>query len=357
MGQVGRLRQREIDAESSIVISWGADLARAALHIAAEDDSLVSHSSVALPVDAFVDRLDDLSMGFCSLYMPRSDAPPEVFLGNLERYFYVHKGFHRTNVLSDTRALYLHSVLTCRSGSSVMLSLIYSEMLKMLRVCGFLDFDVEIYFPHDLVSLPRGYHKLKSKPSDQPHILTSKSLLVEMLRNLKDAFWPFQYDHYNSLFLRAAHAANHIHGPSIVGEKYSESYSSASGLEIASTKAAQHRLGRGVWTNVRFGDMRRALAASERLIILTNDHRELRDYAILLYHCGYYEECLQNLKLYQSTKDGDCARQRSRLSQTLELEEDAVEKLMARVNLILGDEGWSECTSRKSYWGHNQEPW
>ena len=34
----------------------------------------------------------------------------------------------------------------------------------------------------------------------------------------------------------------------------------SSGLEIASTKAAQYRPGRGVWTNVCFGDMRRALA-------------------------------------------------------------------------------------------------
>ena len=44
------------------------------------------------------------------------------------------------------------------------------------------------------------------------------------------------------------------------------------------------------------------LTASERLIILTNNDQELRDYAILLYHCGYYEECLQNLMLYQSSK-------------------------------------------------------
>jgi len=51
------------------------------------------------------------------------------------------------------------------------------------------------------------------------------------------------------------------------------------------------------------------------------------------------------------------ARNSSRLSSTRELEEDAVEKLMARVNLILGEEGWSERVSRKSYWGHNQEPW
>lgn len=80
-----------ISGETSIVVRIGADLAKAALQIAAEDDSLISHSSVPLPVDAFVERLDDLSMGFCSLYMPPLNSPPEVFLGNLERYFYVHK--------------------------------------------------------------------------------------------------------------------------------------------------------------------------------------------------------------------------------------------------------------------------
>lgn len=84
-------RLSEIDAQSNMVISRGADLARTVLHIAAEDDSLVSHSSVPLLVDAFVERLDGLSLGFCSLYMPRSDAPPKMFLANLERYFYVHK--------------------------------------------------------------------------------------------------------------------------------------------------------------------------------------------------------------------------------------------------------------------------
>lgn len=61
-----------------------------------------------------------------------------------------------------------------------MLSLIYSEILKMLRLWGFLDFDVEIFFPHDRHSLPRGYHKQKSKESDNAHILTSQGLLVEV---------------------------------------------------------------------------------------------------------------------------------------------------------------------------------
>lgn len=33
-----------------------------------------------------------------------------------------------------------------------------------------------------------------------------------------------------------------------------------SGFQLASAKAAQHRLDRGVWTSVNFGDMRRALS-------------------------------------------------------------------------------------------------
>ncbi|KAG1371117.1 hypothetical protein COCNU_16G002110 [Cocos nucifera] len=310
--QVGKMSG--IDSETSITISRGADLARAALHIAAEDDSLVSHSSASLPVDAFISRLDDLSMDFCSLYMPPSNAPPEIFLDNLERYFYVHK------------------VLTCRSGSAIMLSLIYSEMVKMLRIYGFLDFDAEIYFPHDFGSLPRGYQKQKSKMSDQPHIMTSKALLVEVLRNLKDAFWPFRYGHSGSLFLRAVHAANHIYGPSSEGE---------SSLEIASAKAAQYRLEHGVQTTVHFGDMRRALAACERLVFLDVDFRELRDYAILLYHCGFYEECLDCLKSYETAKS--CSpRRKFRSNPIEELEEDAVENLKARLNLILGEEGWNK---------------
>lgn len=344
-----------ISGETSIVVRIGADLAKAALQIAAEDDSLISHSSVPLPVDAFVERLDDLSMGFCSLYMPPLNSPPEVFLGNLERYFYVHKGFRRTDAMSDARSLYLHSALTCRSGSAVILSLIYSEMLKMLKVYGFLDFDVEIFFPHDLGSLPRGYHKQKSQLSDQPHIVTSKSLLVKTLRNLKDAFWPFQYDHSTSLFLRAAQAANLSYDPATVKERYSKSHTNVSGLEIASAKAAHHRIERGVWTIVRFGDMRRALAACERLILLDASPEELRDYAVLLYHCGFYEECLLFLKSYETSKDSYTRVSQS--NQSNKLEEDLTVNLMTRVKLILGEEGWSNSGVSTSYWGKNSEPW
>ena len=43
------------------------------------------------------------------------------------------------------------------------------------------------------------------------------------------------------------------------------------------------------------------LTACERLILLGSDLRELRDYSVLLYHCGFYEESLEYLKLYQDS--------------------------------------------------------
>ncbi|XAR63533.1 hypothetical protein NMG60_11023497 [Bertholletia excelsa] len=317
-----------IERETSISINRGVDLGKTALYIAAEDDSLISHSSVPLPVDAFLERLDDHSMHFCSHYSSSLRSSPENFLECLERYLYVDKGFKRSNVRNqlEQRSLYLPSVLTHRVGSVTMLSLIYSEILKMLRLWGLLNFDAEIFFPRDSHSLPRGYHKQKSKESDQLHIMTSLSLLVEILGDLKNAFWPFQLGNSGSLFLRAAHAANCSDGSNNIKE---------SAYELASAKAARHRLERGVWTSVRFGDMRRALSACERLILLETDPKELRDYSVLLYHCGFYEESLQFLRYYQEAK-------KSLSSESLDdLEEDAVEKLIVRLNLILTEKGWS----------------
>lgn len=43
-------------------------------------------------------------------------------------------------------------------------------------------------------------------------------------------------------------------------------------------------------------------AACERLILLETDPKELRDYSILLYHCGLYEDALKYLNLYQEIK-------------------------------------------------------
>ncbi|CAN0916968.1 hypothetical protein LINGRAHAP2_LOCUS30017, partial [Linum grandiflorum] len=253
LSQIDKLS--DIERQTSISINRRLDLGKTALYIAAEDDSLISHSSVPLPVDSFIRRLDDLSMDFCSTNSSSICSSPDNFLHSLEKYLYVNKGFRRSRSTPrfEPRALYLHSVLTHRSGSAVMLSLIYSEILKMIRLWGLLDFDCEIYYPHSTNGLPRGYDKKTSKESDPLHIMTSQNLLLEMLRNLKEAFWPFQHDQSRSLFLSAALAANCVDGTNTAEE---------SGFQLASAKAAQHRLDRGVWTSVTFGDMRRAMSGS-----------------------------------------------------------------------------------------------
>ncbi|XP_024988262.1 uncharacterized protein LOC112523057 isoform X1 [Cynara cardunculus var. scolymus] len=338
----------DIERETSIIINGEVDLGKTALHIAAEDDSLISHSSVPLPVDAFMQRLDGLSRGYCSRYHSSFRSSPDNFLECLERYMYVDKGFRRTNSSNqlEQRAVYLHSVLTHRVGSMSMLSLIYSEILKMLRLWGLLNFDVEISSHNDSYGSPRGYIKQKTTESDQQQIVTTESLLLKILRDLKNAFWPFQLDQSRSPFLRAAEAAYCSDRSADVDK---------SGLQLASAKAARHRLERGVWTSVRFGDIRRALSACERLIILEADSMELRDYGVLLYHCGFYKESLQYLKLYQDTEKSTTMKQ---LQDSLrKLEDDAVEKLIIRLNLILMEDDNIRPSSIASSLYNNTDPW
>lgn len=81
----------DIEKETSISINRYVDLGKAALYIALEDDSLVSHSSVPLPIDAFIDRLDDLSMCYCSHYSSSFRWSPENFFNSLESYLYDKK--------------------------------------------------------------------------------------------------------------------------------------------------------------------------------------------------------------------------------------------------------------------------
>lgn len=80
-----------IERETSISINRCVDLGKTALHIAAEDDSLISHSSVPLPVDAFIERLDDLSMGYCPHYNSSLNSSRENFLDSIERYLFDKK--------------------------------------------------------------------------------------------------------------------------------------------------------------------------------------------------------------------------------------------------------------------------
>ncbi len=115
-----------------------------------------------------------------NLLQPRALYLHSVWDSPSAYYFYVKWKTSFVDLVSNHLIMNFDQVLTHRSGSAVMLSLIYSEILKMLRLWGLLNFDVEIFFPHDAHSLPRAYDKQKSKESDQPHIITTQMLLEEV---------------------------------------------------------------------------------------------------------------------------------------------------------------------------------
>ena len=60
----------------------GINLAEAALAIGAEDDALVSHSTVQLPIDSFLKRIRNVSSELARTTLPGlgSDASPEQAL-------------------------------------------------------------------------------------------------------------------------------------------------------------------------------------------------------------------------------------------------------------------------------------
>lgn len=59
------------------------------------------HSSVPLPVDAFIDRLDDFSLDYCSRYSSSFISSPDILLDCLERYMYVDKVY--LSILAESK--------------------------------------------------------------------------------------------------------------------------------------------------------------------------------------------------------------------------------------------------------------
>lgn len=75
------------------------DLARAALEVAAEDDALVSHSPVPLPVDAYLNRLHAMALEFAGHYLPPQCDNPHHVLEALDLYLF---GYQVGTLLSQT---------------------------------------------------------------------------------------------------------------------------------------------------------------------------------------------------------------------------------------------------------------
>ena len=63
--------------------------------------------------------------------------------------------------------------MTHQSGSAAMFAPVCSGIVKMLWLWSLLDYDCEIFFPHDNHGLPRGYlSQAENKESDHQNEMT-----------------------------------------------------------------------------------------------------------------------------------------------------------------------------------------
>lgn len=96
--------------------------------------------------------------------------------------------------------------------------------------------------------------------------------------------------------------------------------------------------GTGIWTSPGGGDLRRAIAASERLVILRGDSQPLerRDLAILYCHAGMFCEARAELRAYKkaasTARSGKSATTRTEMMISRE----------TGLTMKIGDEDWQD---------------
>ncbi|KAG7668476.1 hypothetical protein Ndes2526B_g03893 [Nannochloris sp. 'desiccata'] len=323
------------------------NLAEAALQIAAEDDALVSHSSVKLPVAAFCRRLQRLADELIRVILPpltERKASNKDILDAILDFLYTQQKFTLPNtgrsallgapivvdapgIWENPRLALLTEVLITKKGIPAALAIVVSDVLRRLLIAGAIDFVARVECSNmssrPTVTLIDGITRemalggslgsSRSRTSTGTGDNTSSTIattsntnnnnnsdglvlnmcttdvLAECLSYLKRAYWPFPWDGLSGGFRGAASA-------------FLDGAESAEAEAIART--ARHRLERGIWTSPGAGDLRRALAAAERLVILRGDDapEERRDLAVLYCHAGMFREAKVELRAYAAAQ-------------------------------------------------------
>ncbi|KAK9816720.1 hypothetical protein WJX72_004217 [[Myrmecia] bisecta] len=283
----------------------GINLAEAALHISAEDDALVSHSTVPLPVASYLKRLSSMALELARLrlaHLPPDTAAPEDVLQVVEDYLFKEQcfrlpAFGRSNVPAgalvdhpgvweDARHAYLHEALVSKKGIAAVLAVIYSDIMQRLLACGAINFAVRMEC-RDFNRLPQAsvLHGMTRasllRPDGSITNTCTSAALVEMLRFLKRAYWPFPWQ-TSPVDRQQAGIAT---GGGFAGAAQVALEGEADAQLQAIARTAKHRLERGIWTSPGAGDLRRAKAACERLAILCGDDcpTERRQHALNQY--------------------------------------------------------------------------
>lgn len=279
-----------------------ADIAKLALLVAAEDDSLVSNSSVAFPVEAYKSRIVRLTDDFEAYRLSKSlldDSLDDAHIVDEFQEFLFHQGGFQApkkpssiptqsvvahpGVWESPSIAYLHSVLVKKSGMAACIAIVMGDILRRLVQRGVLSSFAKVVYSSQ-TSLPQ-VELIGDIDGTVDMNSCTFNTLRDMNMHLKRAYWPFQWNSNDSVAGGFDSAAKTF----LSGADSAESE--------AISRAATHRLERGVWTSPGAGDIRRCIAACERLVLLLYpgqpSHDEAtarRDLGVLYCHVGRFED-------------------------------------------------------------------
>ena len=273
------------------------DAVRASLHVCVEDDAFKSRTSVELPREAYVKRMDKLVNEFVQRdlsYMSVEDkADARKMVDAIERYLFEEQQYRTPQgwreAFSPYRT-YFHNVIAQKIGIPATLAAIYLGFLDRLKTRGELDAcgDIRVTLrvsrgADPTPRRPMGITADESCPNGSV-VVTGDDVVRMQLMALKRAFWPWEWDDArDSGFLLAIEAA-------------------AYGKDDRMNTAAGV-VGIIQPTGRPFGDLPMALLVTERLAELDgNVGYEQRDMGVLLYHSGYRRDARDALVAFEQWK-------------------------------------------------------
>ena len=342
---------------SAIASPSTINLSEAALQIAAEDDALVSHSAVPLPVDSFRRRLEKLANEIERIVLPplllQQQTQKSQIVDAILSYFYTQQKFKvpvfgRSVLLNNAvivthpgvwekpNKAYITDALITKQAVPAVLAIILSDILRRLLVSGSIDFWARVDYGYSLEHSPTSVTIVPGITREMAVVVvgddkdagntvtttlsnTTTDALAESLCYLARSYWPFPWEERNCNGNATVGVGGGFRGAAL--EFLDGGAASAEAEAIART--AKHRLERGIWTSPGAGDVRRAIAAMERLVILldsisrgsgppttatsTRTNNDMyrtarRDLAVLYCHVGRLEEAYVEMKAYVQSR-------------------------------------------------------
>ncbi|CAA7021919.1 unnamed protein product [Microthlaspi erraticum] len=201
------------------------------------------------------------------------------------------RGFKRTSIPLDPKYFYLHSVLNCRCGTAFLFSVIYIEVCQRLGVPivgSRVGEDFLIWprteYPEELFNTTSGqslFGIVNGRCVDDPRSMAS-DLTAKSLQDLDIAT--------NRDIIGIALA-------NLIRVHWRLASRSSPGLMLTSPISQLNKI-RKYDIPLRPQDLRLAIAAAERLLILEPHNWKLRrDLGMMLYHIKQYGEAIQELSI------------------------------------------------------------